>query len=90
MSSLKEVSATGDVVTGADGYRLHSVVLTAAGATSSVVIRDTSGGSALLTVKAAANTTARWEAGDRSGVFVGTTIHATLSGASAVADVEYA
>lgn len=89
MSTLKQVAATGDVVTGADVYRLYSVTVSAAADAASCVIKDTSGGSALLTVKAAIGTTATWRAGDPEGVFIGTTIHATVTGTSPAVNVEY-
>lgn len=89
MSNLKEVSATGDVVTGADSYRLHSVTVSAAADAASVVIKDTSGGAALVTVKAAIQTTVTWRAGDPKGVFIGTTIHATVTGTAPAVDIEY-
>ena len=90
MSKLKEVSATGDVATGADGYRLFSVTVTAAADAASCVIRDVSGSSPLVTVKAAIQTTATWRCGDPEGVFIGTTIHATVTGTSPAVGVEYA
>ncbi len=89
MSSLKQVAATGDVATGADGYQLFSVTVSAAADAASCVIKDTSSGSAILTVKAAIGTTATWRAGDPRGVFVGTTIHATVTGTAPAVDVEY-
>jgi hypothetical protein len=89
VSNLKEISATGDVVTGGDGYRLHSVTVSAAADAASVVIRDVSGSSPLLTVKAAIGATATWRAGDVDGVFVGTTIHATVTGTAPAVDIEY-
>lgn len=89
MSNLIEVSATGDAVTGADGYRLFSVTVSAAAANASVKIKDTSSGSTILTVEAVIGASGSWHAGDPKGVFIGTTIHATLSGAAAVASIEY-
>lgn len=89
MSILKQVAATGDVITGADAYRLHSVTLAAAADAASVVIKDTSSGSAIMTLKAAIGATASWVAGDPEGVFIGTTIHATVTGTSPAVSVEY-
>lgn len=85
---LKQVSATGDVVT-QDAY-LHSVVLTPAAAASSVVIRDGASGAVRLTLNAVANgASVVWTAGDNEGVFFTSAIHATLSGAAAVASLEF-
>lgn len=84
---LKQVSATGDVVTGT--AVLRSVVLTAAAATSTVAVRDGSGGAVRLTLSAVANGTAVWVAGSGDGVRFSTSIHATISGAAAVAAFEY-
>lgn len=84
---LKQVSASGDVTTGVPAI-LRSVTLTAAAATSTVVVKDGSTGSARLTLSAVANTSAVWTAGPE-GVLFGTAIHATLTGASAVASFEF-
>jgi len=84
---LKQVSATGDVTTNVPAI-LRSVTLTAAAATSTVTVKDGSSGSARLTLSAVANTSVVWNAGP-SGVLFGTAIHATLSGASAVASFEF-
>lgn len=89
MSKLKQISATADVATGADGYRLHSIVVSAGADAASVVIRDVSGTDPLVTVKAAILTTASWSAGDANGVFIGTTIHATVTGTAPAISVEY-
>lgn len=89
MSTLKQVTATGDVVTGADGYRLHSVTISAAADAATVVIKDTSGGATILTLKAPIQTTTTWCAGDPKGAFIGTTIHATVTGTSPLINVEY-
>lgn len=89
MSKLKQISATGDVATGADGYRLHSLVVSAAADAASVVIRDVSGSDPLITVKAAIGLTATWRAGSPNGVFIGTTIHATVTGTAPAISVEY-
>lgn len=90
MSTLKQVSATGDVATGADGYRLFSVTVSAAADAASCVIRDVSGTDPLVTVKAAIQTTVTWRAGDPKGVFIGTTVHATVTGTAPAISVEYA
>jgi hypothetical protein len=90
VSQLKQVAATGDVATGADGYRVFSVTVSAAADAASCVIRDVSSGSALLTVKAPIQTTATWHAGDPDGVWIGTTIHATVTGTSPAVSIEYA
>jgi hypothetical protein len=84
---LKQVSATGDVTTGVPAI-LRSVTLTAAAATSTVIVKNGSSGSARLTLSAVANTSVVWTAGPE-GVLFGTSIHATLSGASAVACFEF-
>lgn len=84
---LKQVNATGDVTTLVPAV-LRSVVLTAAAATSTVIIKDGSSGAARLTLSAVANTSVVWNAGP-DGVHFGTAIHATLSGASAVASFEF-
>ena len=84
---LKQVSATGDVTTLVPAV-LRSVTLTAAAATSTVVVKDGSSGATRLTLSAVANTTVVWTAGV-DGVHFGTAIHATLTGASAVASFEF-
>lgn len=84
---LKQVSATGDVTVSVPAL-LRSVTLTAAAATSTVVVKDGSSGSARLTLSAVANTSVVWTAGPE-GVPFGTAIHATLTGASAVASFEF-
>ena len=88
---LKQVSATGDVdVTNAkQGAKLFSVVLTPAAAVSTLVVKDGgSGGTTILSLQAAANgNSAVWRSG--SGVPLNGVLHATLSGASAVAAFEY-
>jgi hypothetical protein len=85
---LKEASATGNVTTTVPA-RLHSVVLTAGSDAASVIVKDGTGGSARLTLKAAASTSVVWMAGDPEGVLFGTAIHATLSGTGPVADFEF-
>lgn len=84
---LKQVSATGDVTAVVPAI-LRSVTLTAAAATSTVIVKDGSGGATRLTLSALANTTVVWTAGP-GGVHFGSAIHATLSGASAVASFEF-
>lgn len=84
---LKQVSSTGDVTTVVPAV-LRSVTLTAAAATSTVAVKDGSGGSTRLTLSAVANTSTTWYAGP-SGVLFGSSIHATLTGASAVASFEF-
>lgn len=88
MSNLIQASATGDVK--AVVTVLHSVNLTAGADAASVVVRDGSGGSALLTLKAAANSTVNWACGSREGVLFSTSIHATFTGTSPTADFEVA
>jgi hypothetical protein len=53
------------------------------------VIRDVSGSDPLVTVKAAILSTATWRAGDPEGVWIGTTIHATVTGTAPAVDIEY-
>lgn len=85
---LKEVTATGDVVTGSPV--LHSVVLTPAAAVARLEIRDGASGAIRATLQAAANgTSAVWVSGDEDGVLFSTAVHATLSGAGAAAAFEY-
>lgn len=84
---LKQVAATGDVVTGS--VRLHSAAVAGAGAAAVVDVRDGSGGAVRLTLKAAAGEAATWVAGDREGVLFSTAIHATLTGAGALASFEF-
>ena len=88
-SNLGRRTSTGAFVTGK--YRLKSVCLTAAAATSTVAIDDSTDGSAtdLLVLSAAANTSVCWTAADPNGVAFGTAIYGTLTGASAAATVEY-
>lgn len=85
---LKEVSATGNVTTVVPAY-LHSVVLTAGSDAATLVVKDGSSGAARLTLKAAANTSATWRSGSRTGVQFGTAIHATLAGTGPVGDFEF-
>lgn len=86
---LTQVTATGDVVTAVPAY-LRSVVLTPAAAVSTLEVRDGSGGVVRLKLQAAANgNSAVWRAGSKQGVQFSSSIHATLSGAGAVADFEF-
>lgn len=75
---LKQVTATGDVVTGP--VYLHSVALASTAAGGSVVVRDGSGGAARLTLRAGTDGTAVWVAGSRPGVLFGSSLHATVAG----------
>lgn len=85
---LKQVTATGDVVAGP--VMLRSVVLTPAAAVSTLEVRDDSTGDVRLSLQAAANGgSAVWVAGDGGGVLFSTSVHATLTGASASASFEY-
>jgi hypothetical protein len=82
---LKQVSATGDVAT---GYQtLTSILFTPGTAASTLEVRDGSGGAILATFKGAANgPSIPW---DLQGVQFYTSIHATLTGAAALAAFEY-
>lgn len=84
---LKQVSATDDVTTTVPAV-LRSVTLTAAAATSTVAVKDGSGGSTRLTLSAVANTSVVWNAG-ADGVLFTSSIHATLSGSGALASFEF-
>ena len=89
-TALKKVTATGLVITGP--VFLRSVMLTAAAATSTVLVQDTSagGGTDVLSISAVANTSQEWQSGDDDrGVFFAKGIYATLSGASAAVSVEF-
>jgi len=86
--NLVQVSATGDVVTGQ--RRLHSVILSPAGAAATLEVRDSASGAIRLTLKALINgPSVPWVAGDRSGIPFSSAIHATLTGAGALASFEY-
>lgn len=82
----KEISATGDVTT-KDSSILWSVVLTAGSDAASLVVKDGSGGTTRLTLKAAANTSASHTFA--KGVLFTSGIHGTLTGTGPVADFEY-
>lgn len=85
-SQIQQLAVTGDVTT-RDAY-LRGVVLTAAAATSTVVVKaGGSGGTTILTLSAVANTTAAVQLDD---VQCSEGVHATLTGASAVASFVYA
>lgn len=87
---LKEVNATGNVTAIVPAY-LHSVTLTPDGTNAcSLVVKDGSGGSARLTLRApGAGPSASWRSGSKEGVLFNTAIHATLTGTGAVADFEF-
>jgi len=88
MSRLKELSATGNVA-GTDTVHLHSVVLAAGSDAATLIVKDGgSGGTTVLTLKAATATTTAWEAGDSDGAQLNTA-HATFTGTGPVADFEY-
>lgn len=87
---LKRVTGTGVVHTGK--CWLKSIILTPAAAVSTLVVDDSTDGSAtdLLSMQAAANgNSADWSSGDQEGVWFTTGIHATLGGAGAAATFEY-
>lgn len=86
--NLTQVAATGDVVTGSTF--VHSIVLTPAAAVATLEIRDGAAGAVRVKLQAAANgNSATWTSGDHEGVLFSSTVHATLSGAGAVAAAEY-
>lgn len=84
--ALTHVNATGNVTTAKPAV-LYSVVLTGGSDAATLVVKDGSSGSTLLTLKAAANTTVQWRA--VRGVHIGTAIHATFTGTGPVAAFEY-
>lgn len=88
-SNLRRATASGAVVSGTK--RLKSVCLTAAAATSTVAIDDSTDGSGadVLVLSAVANTSTCWTSGDKEGVPFGTAIYATLTGASAAVTIEH-
>lgn len=86
MSNLYAGNATGDLV--ARACMLHSVTLTGGSDAATLVIRNASGGDALLTLKAAANASVQWRSGAKSGVFMSATVHATFTGTGPLATVE--
>lgn len=80
-STIKQLSATGDVTT-ADAF-VRSVVLTAGSDAATLVVKaGGSGGTTVLTVKAAASTTVEVACHDAS---CGGGVHATLTGTAPVA-----
>lgn len=86
-SQIQQVSATGDVTT-RDAY-LRSASLTAGADAATLTVRaGGSGGTVILTVKAAANTTAAVPA--IADAYCADGIHATLAGTSPVASLVYA
>jgi hypothetical protein len=93
VSVLKRVTATGDVATGA--RTLYGVALTPAAALATLDVRDSSGGTVVLSLQAAANgSSVIWQAsnqrrGELAGILVGSSLHATISGAGASASFEY-
>lgn len=86
---LKQITATGDVIAGR-AY-LHSVTLSGGAATddTTLEVRDGSGTSVRLTLKALALTTRVWTAGDQEGVYFATAIHATVTGTAPKASFEF-
>lgn len=86
-SNLKRIAASGAFATGP--RRLKSVCLTAAAATSTLAIDDSTDGAGtdLLVLSAVANTSVCWNARDH--VEFKTAIYGTLTGASAAATAEY-
>ncbi len=88
MSRLVEVTATGDVTTAT--AHLHSVVLTGGSDAATLVVKEGgSGGTTILSLKAPANTSVFWEAGDSDGVQCSGGIHATTTGTGETASFEY-
>lgn len=86
LSQIKEVSATGDVST--DDSNLRAVTLTGGSAAATLTVkRGGSGGTTVLTVKAAIDTTVS-VADLHDGACAGG-IHATLTGTGAVATFVY-
>lgn len=86
MSNVKQVTGTGDAVTGP--VRLLSVVLTHTGAAGVTTIRDGSGGTVFLTLRCVTDGSGQWTAADPAGVQIGTSINvASLTG---TLGIEYA
>lgn len=82
--ALKQVTATGDAVAGP--VYVRSVVLTHTGAAGVLTVRDGSGGSVVLTMRCAADTTAQVRF-DGDGVYFVTSVNvASITG---TADIEY-
>lgn len=88
-SRLVQVSASGKVVDGP--VFLKSLVLAGGSDAASVALADSSGagGTAVLTLKAAAGSTVSWHSADKRGAFFGTAIYATVSGTSPAVSLEY-
>lgn len=85
-TQVKAVAATGDITT-ANAY-LRSVVLTGGSDAATVVVRaGGSGGTVILTLKAAINTTAPQAVFGR--VYCGAGIHVTVTGTAPAVTVEY-
>lgn len=86
-TNLKRITASGTFATGQ--RQLKGVCLTAAAATSTLAIDDSTDGSGtdLLVLSAVANTSVCWQA--RDSVPFTTAIYGTLTGASAAATAEY-
>ena len=83
MDAIKQYTATGALDAGSS---IKAVVLTAAAATSTAVIRSGGGsGTILLTLSAVANTSATFE----TPFVCGNNAHITLTGAGAIASVVY-
>lgn len=85
-AKIKQLSATGDVTT--ESSYLKAVVLTGGSAASSVDVKSGgSGGTTVLTVDAAIDTTVPVDCHD---AFLADGIHATLSGTGALVTFVYA
>lgn len=86
---LRQVTATGQAAVGP--VRLKSAVLTGAAAAATADLDDSLAGAGvdLLSLSAPAGGTASWTSGDPDGVFFGTALHATLTGAGAKLSIEY-
>lgn len=85
-SQIKQVSATGDVTTN-DAY-LRAVTLTAGSDAATLTVKaGGSGGTTVLTLKAAANTSVA--APGLTDAFCSDGIHATLAGTGPVASFVY-
>lgn len=89
-SRLERANATGLVQPGP--LYLLSVVLTPAAAVATAAFQDTSagGGTDVISLQAAANGgSAIWTSNSDDGVYFGTGLYLTLSGAGAAVSVEY-
>jgi len=86
VSNLKQVTGTGDAITGP--CRLLSVSLSHTAAAGVLTIKDGSGGAVFLTMRCAADGSQVWRAVDKSGVQIASTINvASITG---TATIEYA